>query len=119
MRKYVNRLGFKEHECIVCKKVLSLPHGFIGNMRRHFKSKHPSIYAKENNRRVDLVEDENEKIEKDDKENTHGEDNKEVLEEYIIEGGDREGEEEYAIEYLVEETTEENTISTDTETVAN
>lgn len=82
MRKYINKLGVKEHECDICKQVLSLPPGFMGNMRRHFKSKHPFIYAKETNQDLDSdVECENEeKIghnrDSDSKEETHEKGNK-------------------------------------------
>ncbi|KOB52024.1 Zinc finger BED domain-containing protein 6, partial [Operophtera brumata] len=80
VRKYTNRLGVRELECDVCKQVLRLPPGIMGNMRRHFKSKHPFIYAKETNQDLDSdVEYEKEEeqcdiIESDVEEETHEKD---------------------------------------------
>ncbi|KOB52023.1 Uncharacterized protein OBRU01_26674 [Operophtera brumata] len=107
VRKYSKKIGVTEHECGVCKKVLKLPPGFMSNMRRHFKSQHPSIFAKETNQHLDSdIENEKEEKKCDSKDSDVEEETQEK------EDDDKVEEEEYIIEYLLEENPAKISINT-------
>ncbi|XP_026330477.1 uncharacterized protein LOC113237975 [Hyposmocoma kahamanoa] len=49
VKKYCSKIGNTKYQCDICDKVLSLPHGLFGNMKRHIRSKHPYVYDQEVN----------------------------------------------------------------------
>ncbi|XP_059053516.1 uncharacterized protein LOC131847855 isoform X2 [Achroia grisella] len=49
VRKYCRRISVTKYQCLVCDNVLRLPNGQLGNMSRHFKCKHYSIFDQETN----------------------------------------------------------------------
>lgn len=47
IHKHMIKLEKGIYQCKVCRAKLRMPHGLYGNMKRHYKAKHPEIYAKE------------------------------------------------------------------------
>ncbi|XP_026330534.1 uncharacterized protein LOC113238024 [Hyposmocoma kahamanoa] len=49
VKKYCSKIGDRKYQCDICDKILSLPNGLFGNMKRHIRSKHPYVYDQEVN----------------------------------------------------------------------
>ncbi|XP_063548036.1 uncharacterized protein LOC134755414 [Cydia strobilella] len=47
VKKYCTKIADKQYQCNQCKKILKMPNGFYGNMRRHIRIKHSKIYDEE------------------------------------------------------------------------
>ncbi|XP_028026103.1 uncharacterized protein LOC114239883 [Bombyx mandarina] len=47
IQDYVKKIGDGKYECKICSAILRMPSGLYGNMKRHFKRKHPIIYEEE------------------------------------------------------------------------
>ncbi|CAG4934011.1 unnamed protein product [Parnassius apollo] len=81
VKKYCTAIGKNENQCSICQKVLKMPKGQYGNMKRHLRCIHGDIYEKE----MQLLHGQSEDDGRDVENESTTEEEEEVLEQEILE----------------------------------
>ncbi|CAK1579137.1 unnamed protein product, partial [Parnassius mnemosyne] len=96
VRKYCTTVGENKNQCSICQKVLKMPKGLYGNMKRHIRSKHSNIYEMEMQQLHGQSDDDGKDVENE----STTEEEEEVLEEEILEQEVLEQDEEFLEEHI-------------------